>query len=99
MSAAELGEQLGRNKEYVDRRENGQYDYSPGDLRLIAELTGAPLEFLLHGTGWTAGTWERTATRAGQEIARAARARNKTKRSPGHEAGASGSEPQGPPPA
>lgn len=53
MSAAQLGKSLGRNELYVLRRENGEYPYDPGDLRLIAEVTGVPLEFMLTGNDWT----------------------------------------------
>lgn len=91
ISAAELGRELGRNKEYVDRRENGEYDYSPGDLRVIAAVTGAPLEFLQHGAGWAVGEWQADAKKAARDLERAAQARTKQSLGPSSSTAGEGS--------
>lgn len=54
MNADELTDALGKkDRKYVQRRENGQALYTPGDLLKIAEVTGAPVDFMVHGKGWT----------------------------------------------
>jgi transcriptional regulator with XRE-family HTH domain len=96
LSTGDLALALGKkDRKYVERRENGQQDYSPGDLLKIAEVTGAPVDFIVHGAGgWNAlaPTVAEEAARAAQRLA-AARARNQRSNGPAPAGGAGGSEP------
>lgn len=49
LSQTELAEQLGVEKQFILRREDGRQDPKKQELIAIAAVTGAPLEFLEHG--------------------------------------------------
>lgn len=91
MSTAELAVHLGKkDRKYVERRENGQYAYDPGDLLTIAKVTGAPEEFMQDAAGWKAlvPTVREEAAKAARKIAAAhARKQQSNGQAPAKEVG------------